>query len=246
MINQIYSEWIKIKSVRSNIILFILSIVFTSIIAGLAMINAENDKTVDEAFLGFLIAQMFFLVIGIQIIGQEYRFKTIRNTLAVTPKRMKVYIAKLLTLVITIFATSTILVIVSLIIAQFALAIQGHKILFESGSSLKFIFLLCMVSVLISLFGFAIGSILRQPVAAIVLSLVWVLIAENLIAGLLTLANVSIFQWMPYWSLVGTLDKSYGEAEGTFSSPYLGLLYSGSVFLVLIIIGGCILEKRDA
>lgn len=248
MLNQMYSEWIKLRSVRSTVVMFILAIVFSVAIAGLGQIGATADNNVNMAFLGILFSQIFFMVLGIQIIGQEYRFKTIRSTFAATPKRWTVIFAKFFVLIVTIAITTIFLILLSILTSQIVLAIQGHSLSFAGSDSSRVIIATFLTSILYAVFGLAIGSIIRQPVAAIVLSLIWIMAVEAIVGSILTIWDIEIYHWFPFQAM--TLASSPGdfmvESGTTMLDPYVGILYVSAIFITLFIIGSTLIARRDA
>ncbi|MBJ7283111.1 MAG: ABC transporter permease, partial [Acidimicrobiia bacterium] len=99
MIAQIHSEWIKFRTVRSTVVLTIISV---TICVGFAIIAAaitDGALSVSNALVGVQISSLFIMVLGVQIIGQEYRFATIRPTFSASPRRERVIIAKLVVVI---------------------------------------------------------------------------------------------------------------------------------------------------
>ncbi len=244
MLNQIRSEWVKIRSVRSTIVMFILAISLTAIVAGLSQIQAKQDGTLSEIFTGIAISTIFFMVLGVQYIGQEYRFKTIRSTFAITPDRLKVMLAKIIVLVITIFVAVTFLIMISILVAQITLSVQGKGIDFNAPGTSRFFFGGYIYSILTALFGFGIGSILRQPIAGIIVGLIWMFVVENVINAIGLGLEINIGKWLPFIELNNSMN-----AEGL--DPHLmsatgGRLYAAMIFSIILIFGVFLIKRRDA
>jgi len=242
-LNQVHSEWIKLRTVRSTMVMFFCALFLSAFFGAIVQIAAKGDQKVSGLFFGILIAQVLFAVIGVQIIGQEYRFKTIRTTFANNPKRLQVVSAKLLLLVLAVGATTLLLMGVSIFFGWIVLAIQGHGIDFGADGTIRFLIGVFFVSVLTSVFGFGIGSILRQPIAGIIVVILWMLVLENVISGLLTIFEIEAFKWFPYISLSSAATETNDPAY--FSQP-VALLYSGSIFLALVAVGAYMIKRRDA
>ena len=200
MLNQIRSEWIKLRTVRSTMVMFLCAVFLSAFFGAIIQIASEGDQPLENLTFGLLISQVFFAVIGVQIIGQEYRFKTIRTTFANNAKRIQVVVAKL---IIGVFA----------------------------------------ISILTSVLGFGIGCILRQPIAGIVVVILWMLVVENVIAGVLTVFKIEAFKWFPYISLMSSTST---QPDSSAFSPQIAILYSGSIFFALVGLGVFLINRRDA
>ena len=76
----IHSEWIKLRSVRSNLIVLTVAVLLAVGVAIIVAIVADPspDNDITLATGGVQIANLLFGILGVQIIGQEYRFNTIR------------------------------------------------------------------------------------------------------------------------------------------------------------------------
>ena len=99
MINTIRSEWIKLRTVRMNIVLFILAVAFPVTVSVLvsSLANIRDLKTSDVAGLvtgSSVVTALLLGVVGAVSISAEFAHGTIRPTFAATPKRMRVLIAK--------------------------------------------------------------------------------------------------------------------------------------------------------
>ncbi len=254
MLNQIRSEWIKLRSVRSTVVMFIVAIALSAFFAGVGQVNAIEDVQADEIFFGILFSQIFFMVLGVQIIGQEYRFKTIRATFAATPKRLNVIFAKLIVLIATVLATTLILMALSILVAYIVLSIQGFTIDFGGENLEKFIAGIFASSAFFAMFGFAVGAIVKQPIAGIVLTLIYALVVENIVSGILQFVlNVDFYKWLPFTvlaRLTNVMESDFPEEEIFSDYAMLSLpvayLYSTLVFGVLFAIGAILIKYRDA
>jgi|GEM_PF-3304464 len=243
LLHQIQSEWIKLRTVRSTNVMFFCALFLSAFFGAVVQIAADGDQPVENLFFGLLISQVLFAVIGVQIIGQEYRFKTIRTTFANNPKRIQVVIAKLIVLTGAVAITTLLLMAISIAFGHIVLSIQGYGINFEAPNTLKFLVGVFCISVFTSIFGFGIGSILRQPIAGIIVVILWMLVIENVIAGVLTIFDIQAFKWFPYSSLMSVGNT---QPDPLAFSPQIAILYSGSIFFALVGVGAFLIKSRDA
>jgi ABC-type transport system involved in multi-copper enzyme maturation permease subunit len=231
-----------------------LSALFTSIV--FLMINSKNGNTergesISAAELsnsmgliyGFRLVGVFLGVVALCIFAsqtaQEYSLGTLRNLLVRQPSRMKIlagkFIAmKLFALVMVLFAG------VLSIAISFALSGRSKvdtsswtssaamQLLFENTLNI-FISTLCFGT-----FGMILGLLLRSPISAIAVGVLWNLILENILGALIK----STAKWLP-----GTNFQNIG-AGGSLNLSYKHSLAISAGYLI---IGGglaAILFKR--
>ncbi len=241
MIAQIHSEWIKFRTVRSTVVLTIISV---TICVGFAIIAAaitDGALSVSNALVGVQISSLFIMVLGVQIIGQEYRFATIRPTFSASPRRERVIIAKLVVVIATVAVAAVALIALSLAAAAMVSSMRGNS--FDLGESGNARVLIGTVAILVinGIFGFGIGCLVRQPIAGIVIVLVWVTVVESLIAGLVEGAA----RWLPLFSMANVNAQSV-SSNSEFMGPVLGALYGAAVALALVALGAVRIRSMDA
>lgn len=241
MIAQIHSEWIKFRTVRSTVVLAIISVVGCVGVAIIAAAITDGALSVSNALVGVQISSLFIMVLGVQIIGQEYRFATIRPTFSATPRRERVVIAKLVVVIATVAVAAVALIALSLAAAAIVSSMRGNSFdLSESGNARVLIGTVAIL-VINGIFGFGIGCLVRQPIAGIVIVLVWVTVVESLIAGLVEGAA----RWLPLFSMANVNAQSV-SSNSEFMGPVLGALYGAAVALALVALGAVRIRSMDA
>lgn len=240
MIAQIHSEWIKFRTVRSTVVLAITSVLICVGVAIIAAAMADSKLSLN-ALVGVQISSLFIMVLGVQIIGQEYRFATIRPTFSASPRRERVIIAKLVVLIATVAVAAVALIALSLAAAAIVSSIQGN--VFDLGQFGTARVLIGTVAILVinGIFGFGIGCIVRQPIAGIVIVLIWVAVVESLIAGLLE----GSARWLPLFSMANVNAQSISR-NSEFMGPVVGALYGATVALLLVALGALRIRSMDA
>jgi len=241
VIAQIHSEWIKFRTVRSTVVLAIISVVGCVGVAIIAAAITDGALSVSNALVGVQISSLFIMVLGVQIIGQEYRFATIRPTFSATPRRERVVIAKLVVVIATVAVAAVALIALSLAAAAIVSSMRGNSFdLSESGNARVLIGTVAIL-VINGIFGFGIGCLVRQPIAGIVIVLVWVTVVESLIAGLVEGAA----RWLPLFSMANVNAQSV-SSNSEFMGPVLGALYGAAVALALVALGAVRIRSMDA
>ncbi len=199
----IMSEIRKARTVRTTWVLTILGwllvalsssvYVFAEEFSGpFAGTDAEVAAAVDQVGSNSVI----ILIVAILLVTTEFRHGTIGRTLQLTPSRTRVLTAKTITgaaYAVAFFLTS--LVIVAVVVAIGA-AVKDVPIGVGS-ETLGALWQGPVGLILNAAFGVAIGALLRSQVVTITVTLVWLFVAEQLVAGLLP----EVGRWMPFQAL---------------------------------------------
>lgn len=237
MIDQIRSEWLKIRSVRSYWIIAGFAALLAFAIGSLIGKNMETSDGVEAVLIGMTAVPPFLLyVLGVQVIGQEYRFSTIRTTLAVTPKRGRVIGAKVIVVALLALACAAAFFVAAAIgVSIFGKApidFGATKLMSQVVGAFAYV-------VLLAEFGLALGTILRQPAAAIAIGLVWITAVENVLTNVMPKST----KWLPLKAANGLVSTTT-DSEGF--SRLAGGLYAAAVIAGLLMIGNELVRRRDA
>jgi ABC-2 type transport system permease protein len=248
VISAIRSEWIKLRSVRSNVVLLIVIVVVS---VGLAVlisalvhkpdVNDPIQRLAPGLFGAAFFCRLLFGIIGVQMIGQEYRFNTIRVSFTGEPRRMRVVLAKLVVLVVTTVVVAAIAIAAAVSVSGLILSSRGFSLDLGApgaGANLVGALVECVIAALV---GFGVGAIVRQPVGGIIFMTVWPLVVENIVAGLLP----KVGKWLPFTEGFRLVQFDRERVEHVFSRVGGGLYFAA--FAVLVLAGGAYLvQRRDA
>lgn len=240
MIDLIRSEWIKLRSVRSTLIMLAAAGVLTVLFAVLIANDQRNDTFAGTGHLGDVIggvqvAIFLFGTLGVQIIGQEYRFNTIRPTFTAAPWRMRVLAAKLIVVTVAAALVTVVMLAVSALIGMAML--DDFQI---DGIDQRIIWATVLFAMGWTMYGMALGAIVRQPIAAIVILLIQGLVAEPLLSTIVKWTG----KWMPFQNGIQMTARS-GDSE-LFRPIFAGGVYFFLVTFVLWGIGAYLVNRRDA
>ncbi len=241
MIAQIHSEWIKFRTVRSTVVLAIISVLICVGVAIIAAATTDGALSVSNALVGVQISFLFIMVLGVQIIGQEYRFATIRPTFSATPRRERVIIAKLVVVIATVAVAAVALIALSLAAAGIVSSMRGNGFDLGQPDTARVLIGTIVILVINGIFGFGVGCIVRQPIAGIVIVLVWVTVVENLI-GILVEGSA---RWLPLISMAN-VNAQTTSSNSEVMGPVLGALYGASIALALVALGALRIRSTDA
>jgi ABC-2 type transport system permease protein len=100
---------------------------------------------------------------------------------------------------------------------------------------------------IVALLGYGLGLLVRNTPVAVAILILWPLVGESLIGGVLAAAGVDEpFKWMPYQSGIGMGNPDLGN-DG---NEQLGRVASGLYFLgvtsVVAALGAWVTSRRDA
>jgi ABC-2 type transport system permease protein len=223
MIRLITSEWIKATSTKMWWILFIFGALLTVLstggqllLVGVTEVAGEEIQEMgftDEGMMRGLLAtmgsaQLIALILGILGFTGEYRHMTITDTFLTEPRRSVLIAAKALVyaalgvlLALVTCAVALLLILVSLGTLP---APPTVSMVVEVGAGVLLSY------ALYAILGVAIGALVTNQIAALVLALLWVLLIEPI----LTLIWPHIGQWLPGGAASGILNAQVQTIDG--------------------------------
>lgn len=249
MIATVRSEWIKLRTVRSNVTTAIVAVVIPLAIS-LLTVTFMGEESIDSGTLpGFIvgtgsIAVLLIGVIGVLGVTQEYSQGTIRLTLAATPSRSRVYLAKGGVVAVVGGALTGFIVVVGHVVGS--AIIDGRDIppLDSNDSAASAFLAMVLMGALVALLGMAIGTLTRNPPSAVTILVLWPLLVEGIVGGLLSLAlDDNISRWMPFQSGLNSMFLDVPD-DGLGRGGSLG--YFAIWVLVVSLIAERSLKRRDA
>jgi ABC-2 type transport system permease protein len=172
-----------------------------------------------SVFGGAVNAGFLMLVMGIITTAGEYRHNTITAALLITPRRRQLIAAKTIAMAIVGVGVAVIATAVTLGVSLPWLAAKGVHPTLLSSDVAGVLLGSAAVMVLFGLIGIGLGAIVRNQVAAVVGSLVWLLVVENLL--------VSLFPAVGKW-------LSFGASASLIGSADAGLLPAGAAAILLL------------
>lgn len=281
MIDLIRSEWIKFRSVRSNVVLVLAAGVVVVLLAVVAANQTNSDRQridcpttqatpstdagasptdgsaaptqagcadpsgeliagasrnhLSDVTIGIPFALFLFGALGVQVIGQEYRFSTIRTTFTAVPRRKRVLAAKLIVVSAACAAVSVVMIAIcagigALVLNDFAIDALDHRVVLG----------ILLFNVGWTAMGMGVGAIVRQPVAAILVLLVEAFVVEHILLGVLP----DLGKFLPF--LNGIQMTIRDPSEGGLRSVLGGGIYFFVVAAVVWGVGLLLVDRRDA
>lgn len=243
MIDAIRSEWIKMSTITVTWVLALLALLFPVVVTVLTSLLADNLDPSDlaEVISGTtIVAAMLLGVIASIGITNEFSHGTIRPTFAAMPDRWRPLFAKPIVQV-AIATVVTVAIVVLAWLVGGAIAEDPASLDNGAGAALVGVVLLAIG---LTLLGYGLGLLVRNTAATICLLLLWPLIAEGLIAGLLSVAGAEgAVKLLPYsagfnMAVVDPDPDSFGRVAGG--------LYFFAWVVVIVVLGMFRTRRRDA
>jgi ABC-type transport system involved in multi-copper enzyme maturation permease subunit len=167
-------------------------------------------------------ASIFVIILGIIAMSGEYRNQTITSTFLATPRRQSVIFAKVITYSIIAFVIAIIMWVAVVAVASILLATVEHAPV-EWNAVFEILGGTILGLVLYAILGVAIGALITNQVAAVVITLVWIFVVE----ALLTVFVDWLGKWLPGGALNSILQSTntsgFGGTEA-LSVPAAALL----------------------
>lgn len=190
MTGLLHAEWLKIRTTRTIVWYLIGVVVIVGIAVAGQVANAprnvlESEQGLRDTLGAATVATFFALLFGLIGVAGEYRHGTITPTFLATPVRERVLTAKLIA-----YAGAGLLLGAFAVVVTFAMAIPwlAAKNIDADFADRDIVLLIVgalATAALWGALGVAFGSVVPNQVAANVITLIWLLIVENIVGGLL-------------------------------------------------------------
>jgi ABC-type transport system involved in multi-copper enzyme maturation permease subunit len=203
---------------------------------GREVLNLASGSVFGFASVGGLLGIIALCVFAAQT-AQEYTYGTLRNLLVRQPGRLRILLGKLIAMkifaLILVFISALVSIAISLLLAERAKVTTDLWFTAEGYQAIGQNLLNVSISVIyFGIVGMVLGLLLRSPISAISIGVLWLLIIENLIGAV----KPETLDWMPGNQLAtiaqgGTPELSYSHALtlGT-SYVFLGAIVAAILF----------------
>jgi ABC-2 type transport system permease protein len=209
------SEWLKLRTTRVPLWMTIAMLVLVGIgaatFAGGTPASDLADQDWAENFASAAgIVTWFSLLFGILLMSGEYRHGTITPTFLATPRRERVLTAKVLVAALAGLLLAALAALAAVGIGLPWLSARDVSVpagdLVQNGGGLL------VSSAFWGALGVGVGALVKNQVLAVVLALVWVFVAETLIAALLGLVGADVIgAYLPQAALGALIGADVGD-----------------------------------
>lgn len=251
MIDVLRSELLKLRTIRLHVwlTLGVLGLLIV-VVALVASLGDDPRGTGADDLMGLIggfsvLVAMATGVVSTLGITSEFTYLTIRPTLAATPRRTDVFVAKALLSTAYGLATGCIAVGVSYPLGAVVLAGRDGSVgLSSDDGSLPVFFGIPIFCALLALFGYGVGLLLRNAPAAAAVIVLWPLLVEPIVNVVLGVAGVgNPTRVLPYTSAFALVIPDVDAAPG---GRLYGAVFFGLFALAITAVGVVVNNRRDA
>ncbi len=249
------SEWTKFWSVRSTawtLLIVVVSTLGFSVLASWASSsNLDKMSAIDRAqldvvytaFAGIAFGQLAMAVLGVLIVTTEYSTGGIKPTLIAVPNRLRVLLAKAIILAVVSFVVGLIVAFPAFFLSMtFWNSHHLEKSIGDPGV-LRAVIGAALYLLASAMFGFAIGTLLRHTAGAITVTVALLFVAPPLMGLLPGKWGDTIQKY--FTSNAGSRISSIVPIPNNVS-PWVGYLTITIWWLVPLLFGAWLLQRRDA
>ena len=247
MRDAVRSEWIKLRTARANVVLLLLAVGVPVLLTLLVTATAPFDSLPDDtpanrfslAIAGIGIGHTLLAVLGVLVIGSEFRHNTIRVTFSAVPRRRRVHAAKIATAVSVSAAVGVVAVLSSYGVGAAVLGGRDHGVSLSEPGTVRSLVGSVGVAILMGLVGLGVGTIVRATAGAITLVVVYPVIVESLLVNFIP----SVGKYLPF-----AAGNALQSPDGTKDvlSPVAGGTIFTAFAVALLVVAGALLSARDA
>jgi len=237
------AELLKLRTTRTFNALVGAALILSLIVLVLStlLIDGFSEDDVRGSFSGDL-TPIFILLLGAMGMAGEWRHRTITSTVLASPDRLKLMAAKTISYAIAGVVVSFIITTSLMVVGTIILSSRGETTL-DFASLVDVMWRNLVVAAYLGAIGVAVGAIVRNQVAAIIGLILFPLVVEIALFGLVPdVARFSPIQGAPSGLAVVQPDDGSGV---DLLSPQVALLVMLGWVAVLFAAGALLLRRRD-
>ncbi|GAA1893293.1 ABC transporter permease [Lapillicoccus jejuensis] len=216
---------------------------------GAATTDLQLARTVFTGGIG--LVYLLTLAIGVLTIGAEYRHKTITSTFLATPHRVRVMLAKIVSLLVIGAGYGVLSILVSVGVGTAVLSAKGHDA-FADPAIWRSLALALLVLGLWALIGLGAGILIPNQVAALLVAVGVAWIVEPILGAVLGLVSWGrdIVPYLPSQAtsaMLGDTGNAFGggPSDATTLSWWAGALVLMAYAAVMAGVGSALTTRRD-
>ena len=250
------AEWIKLRSVQSTVWSLLVAVAVTvglgalfcaARVARADRLDASELRSFDPTTFslnGLFLAQLAIGVLGVLVMTSEYSTGQIRATLAGTPQRMVVLVAKLAVFVATVVVVGLVACFSAFFIGQAILSQKFNEAHLGDPGVLRAVIGGALYLAVIGALGLGLGVMLRRTAGAIAALVGLLLILPILVSFLPSPWNDNISKYLPIPA--GQSIFSVNPPGRDSLSLWVGFAVFCAYAVVALIVGAILLQRRDA
>lgn len=245
MTRLVNAELLKLRTTRTAVGVFALTVAVTALIMTAVMLIAgrPGQPAIDSGVLPDLVVVakgplvIFALVLGVLGMSGEFRFGTATPTFLVTPQRGRVVAAKVVAYALAGVTLAAASAVVALGIGLPWLRSKGVEVAIFDADVGSRLLGLAATSALHAVLGIGLAALVRNQVVAVAAGLLWMRVEDMLPA---VVHRPGLGRWLPE----GAASALTGASAATLSMWAGGLLFA-AYGLALALIGTRLVVRRD-
>lgn len=250
-----WSEWTKLRSVRSTMWALTFTLVSTiglGVLLTWLEVSRWDQRTPAEvtgfdpllySFAGLNLAQLSIGVLGVLMMTSEYATGAIRLTLTATPQRRLLLLAKVTTFSLVVAVVSLVSCFVAFLLCQGILASRQAGVSVADPGVVRAVAGGAAHLVLIGAIAVGLGAILRRTAGAVAVLFAVLLVVPGLVTLLPSPWNDDVTRYLP--SSAGVAMSALVRFPNLLS-PLAGLGVLCGYTAATLVIAAVILRRRDA
>jgi ABC-2 type transport system permease protein len=247
MTRLIHAEFTKLRTTRLvyGLAAGMAAFAVLMVVAGVAYSGQQGNPSLSADSLPMFVAAPVTLLSGaallLGILGMagEFRHHTVTQTFLVTPDRGRVVAAKLVAYPLAGIALALTTLAVAAAVAAGWLAAKGMTPSLLDARLGRVVAVALLAAGLCGLVGVGVGALVRNQVAALVGTLVWVLVVEGLLMSLLNAPSLG--KWLPSAAAAAAITSP----GGAHLSRLAGTLLFAAYGIAIALAGTRLVVRRD-
>jgi ABC-2 type transport system permease protein len=238
------NELLKLRTIRSPwLMLAATQLVVAVGVSGLFVQGADVDDpdTVQAALAHVGLISLFTLVLGIAAVAGEHRHQTITDTYLSTPRRGRVFAAKLGVYSAIGAVVGAMSAAVAIVATAAWLAAKGGSL--DLGDAVVWQTLAGGVGwdMAFAAIGVGLGAVVRNLAGAVAAALAWIALVEGIVGQLL---GDSAARWLPFRAGSALAAVSTSDSTSQLSQPAAALLLIAYI-IAFALFGLAAVTRRD-
>jgi ABC-2 type transport system permease protein len=234
MIDSVRSEWIKVTTLTSIKVLVGIAVAFPIVIVVLTTIIGDgirDSKDLTDLISGLVLVTVLLIgVVAVMGATGEYTHNTIRPTFAAQPSRLRPLTAKVIVHLVVLLVAGLVVLAVSWLAGSIIVGDDGYfPIRSAFGVTTPTLPAFAGIIVLIvgvTFIGIGLGLLVRNVAVAVAALLLWPLLVESLVRGLMAATNQEgLYKFLPFTQGIGIGFWDIETDSGDYMSRFNGGVY---------------------
>jgi len=251
------SEWTKIRSVKSTVWTLGAAIVISVGIGVLGNWGQSSHTTqsaaelakhdlVQRTMFGIILGQLVMVVFGALAVTSEYSTGMIRTSLSAQPRRVHVYLAKLVVVTLVAFVVGEIISFASFFIAGHFWVAKGVSLSLSTPGAAQAVVGGGLYLAGAALLAFGIGAALRHTAGAITLGVALLFVITMITGFLPSNWQQDVDKWLPYYAGSQVWATQHTDDASTYFGAWSGFAVYMGYAVIALLAGLWAFKRRDA